>query len=562
MYGEKQIEFLRNKNYLHEGETIDERINAIGDVVRKYEKDYSEGLADRIIYLIKNQILSPSTPQWANVGRNSRKNSSDLPCSCNIVTVPDSISGIYYSNGEIAMLSKLGAGVGIDYSNVREKDSMLEEGFESNDPLDWAEDGVRTAQKVAQGSKRRGYGVPFFSILSKSFYDLLFRVSKKNPNKHDPFVNNNIGILIPKGFRAEMRNGNKEYQKRFIEVLKIRDSGGNVYLVDEENMNINQSPVYKALGHVVKSTNICTEVVTPHYDDKTFSCIIASLNIKHWDIIKKDHQIIKDAYMYLDIMVEEYIRLSEGIPFLEKARKSAIEKRDIGLGTLGVAEYFQMNNCAYGDVYSRALNKEIYSTIREVGEDITRELGERLGSPKMCQEAGLVRRNVSLMMIAPNKSTGFTCGNTSAGMLPFRSNYFMQVLAGIQDIFKNPHLEKVLDKYGKNDHDIWESILTNLGSVQHLDFLTKEEKDIFRTFDEISPKDLLDLAADRQVYIDMAQSINLVKRPNYTIKDLYDIHMYAFDRGIKTLYYMYSQAHSTLEKSVGESWDECISCAD
>lgn len=561
MYGEKQIEFLKNKDYLIGDETIEERIESIANVIRNYENKYSDGLADRIKDLITRQILSPSTPQWANVGRKGRKNTSDLPCSCNIITVEDSIAGFSYAEGEVAMLSKLGAGVGIDYSNVREKGTALEEGMESNSVLDWMEDGVRKSQKVSQGANRRGYAVPFISITNSEYNDLLARVHKSNPNKSDPLVSNNIGILLPKGFRQALRGGNKDYQKRFLDLMKARESGGHVYVVDEENLNINQSPVYRILDHTVKSTNICTEVVTPHYDDKTFACIIASLNLVHWNEIRLNPQIIKDAYMFLDIMVEEYIRLTGGVPFLEKARRSAIEKRDIGLGTLGFHEYLQMNNSAYGDLNSRRINREIYSTIRRIGEEVTADLGERLGSPKMCQEAKLIRRNVSLMMVAPNKSTAFICGGTSKGILPFTSNFYMETLAGIQDIFKNPYLSKILDEKNKNTSETWESILANLGSVQHLDFLTKDEKDIFRTFSEISPKDIIDLASDRQEFIDMAQSINLIKRPNYTIKDLYDIHMYAFDRGIKTLYYMYSQAHSTLEKN-GEAWNECISCAD
>lgn len=561
MFGEEQLEFLKNKHYLKDGETIQERINAIVGVVKKYENQYSEGLGDRILKLISNQILSPSTPQWSNVGRESRKNSTDLPCSCNIITVPNSISGIYYSIGETAMLSKLGAGVGADFSGVVEKGTYLDEGFNSNSKLDWMEDLVRASQKVSQGSTRRGYAVPFISIEDVEFYDVLKRIHKTNPDKNDPFVDNNLGVILPSGFRQKVRGGDKEAQKRFIEVMKLRQSEGKIYLLDEDNCNTNQSLVYKKLNHSVSATNICTEVLTPRYDDKTFACVIASLNLVHWDLIKKDPQIIKDCFMFLDIMVEEYIRLTEGIPFMEKARRSAIEKRDIGLGTLGFHEYIQAKSCAFGDLESRIINKEIYSTIRKYGEEITKEMAEKLGSPKMCQEADLMRRNVSLMMVAPNKSTSFICGNTSLGIEPFKSNYFIKALAGIQSVYKNKHLVKILSDLNKNTPEVWESILKNLGSVQHLEFLTEDQKIIFKTASEISPKDILDLASDRQEYIDMAQSINLFNRPNYDIKDIYDIHMYAFDRGIKTLYYFYPQAHSALEQE-GERWDTCVNCQD
>lgn len=561
MFGIEQIEFLKNKNYLKKGETIQDRINDIVEVVRTYEHLYSDGLADRIRESLEEQTLSPSTPQWANIGRPARANSTDLPCSCNIITVPDSIAGIYYSIGETAMLSKLGAGVGTDFSGVSDKGTYLDEGFHSNSKLDWIEDTVRTSQKVSQGATRRGYSVPFISIDDSEFYDLLKRAHKTNPDKKDPFVDNNVGITLPKGFRERVANGDKEAQKRFLHVLQLRQADGKIYLLDVENCNKNQSPVYEALGHLVSSTNICTEAITPKYNDKTFACVLSSLNLVNWDLIKANPQRIKDAVMFLDIIVEEYIKLTEGVAFLDKARRSAIEKRDIGLGTLGFHEYIQSKGCAFGDLQSRRLNREIYSTIRKYAEEATKEMAEKLGSPKMCEEAGLVRRNVSLMMIAPNKSTSFICGNTSLGIEPFRSNYFIKALAGIQSLFKNKHLEKLLEEKGKNTNDIWESIMSNLGSVKHLDFLTDEEKSIFKTASEISPKDMIDLAAERQEYIDMGQSLNLFNRPNYTLKDIYDMHKYAFDSGIKTLYYFYPQAHAAFEQN-GDSWDTCESCAD
>ena len=561
MYGEEQIQFLKNKNYLAEGESLEDRINDFHKTVKKYEAKYSDGLADRIKDLIEKQILSPSTPQWSNFGREMRGNTTPLPVSCNIINYPNSISGIYYSHGEAAMLSKLGAGVGANFDNLCEKGTKIDEGFYTNPKLDWIEDFVGTTQKVSQGSQRRGYGVPFISIEDREFYDIMDRVSKENSNKHDTLVDNNIGILLPKGFRDKVRNGDKEAQKRFLTVLQERKDTGKIYLVDEDNLNKNQSEVYSKLGHVVNSTNICVEACTPSYDDKTFACVLTSLNLKHWDIIKKNPQIIKDAVMFLDIVVEEYIRLTEGISFLDKVRKSSIEKRDIGLGTLGFHELLQMNNMAFGDLRSRVLNKEIYKTIRKYADEASEEMANKLGAPLMCREAGINKRNVSLMMCAPNKSTSFICGNTTPGIEPNKSNVFVKALAGIQTSVKNKYLVSKLESIGKNTQEVWDSIIDNLGSVQHLDFLDQQTKDVFRTASEISPKEIIDLASDRQKYIDMSQSLNLFSRPNYTLKDIYDIHMYAFDKNIKTLYYLYPQSHSANEID-GEKWDTCVSCQD
>lgn len=561
---EPQIEFLRAGSYIEEGETPEQRFEEIIDRIRYYEPMYSEGLADRLKYIIGTNILSLSTPTLANFGRKRKEdsNTTPLPVSCNIITVGNSISDIGYSIAETGMLSKLGAGVGATFDDIAPKGTQLDNGLFTNSKLDWIEALVNMAQKVSQGSNRRGYSTPFISIDDPDFDDLMKAVSKSNPDKKSVLVDNTVGILLPKGFRERLKDKtDKEARRRWLKVIRARKEDGSVYMVDIENMNKNQSPVYEKLGLSVEATNICTEVVTPKFDDKTFACVIASLNLIHVDEILSNPQIVKDCFMFLDIINEEYILLTEGVPFMEKARRSAIEKRDIGLGTLGFHEMLQMKSMSFGGFESRALNKRIYKYIREVGEEITREMGEKLGSPKMCQEAGMVRRNVSLMMVAPNKSTSFISGCTSLGVEPFFSNIFTKNLAKIQYVFKNKHLEALLESKGKNTPEVWNSIAKNIGSVQHLDFLEPHEKSIFKTFPEVSPKDIIDLAADRQEFIDMSQSLNLVFRPNYELKDLHDMHKYAFEKGIKTLYYAYPQAHAALEQ-VGESWNTCESCAD
>jgi ribonucleoside-diphosphate reductase alpha chain len=558
-YGEKQLEFMEKKRYLN-GVSLKERISQMANKVREYESQYYVGLADRIEDLISRQVLSPSTPQWSNLAVAKGNGSTPLPASCYITAPQNSIQGIYYAIGETAMMSKLGGGVGADFTNLYDGGTLLKDGFYTNSKLDWVEDLVRAGQKVSQGNQRRGYSVPFISIDDGEFWQLIERADKKNPDKKDPLVSNNVGVILPMGFRDRLKT-DKEAQKRFMKCVTIREATGKLYLIDVENCNKNQSPVYQILGQEVSSSNICTEITTPKYDDKSFVCVICALNLVHWDEIKADPQIIKDALIFLDICVSEFIKLTDGVPFMEKARRSAIEKRDIGLGTLGFHEYLQMNDCAFGDINSRCINYEIYSTIQQYANEYAYEYGLKLGSPKMCEDANLVRRNVSLMTIAPNKSTSFLMDETSLGIEPFFSNYFVKSLAGIETTFKNKSLKKLLQQKGEDTQEVWDSILKNLGSVQHLDFLTKHEKTVYKTAVEISPKDMIDLAAERQPFIDMSQSLNLWNRPNYSKQDIYDIHKYAFDRGIKTLYYFFPQGHASIEKS-GERWDFCESCAD
>lgn len=568
MYKGKQLEFLKKSFYLEEGETPEDRVRSIVGVVRRYESQYSDGLADRIYNLIKNKILILSTPQFANLGREEKGNTTALPCSCNIVSVENSIEGIGYAYGETAVLSKLGAGVGLHMEEVLSEGEEISKGFKANSRLDWGEDLVGVAQKVSQGKVRRGYATPFFDIEAPELPRLLERVSKNNPNKEDCFVDNTIGVYVSDEFLEKVYTGDRECAKKYFEVLNVRRGGGNLYIVFTGNMVKNISPVYEVLGHKPTLTNICTEAVTPSYDDKTFSCILSSLNLNKWDYINGNPQVIQDAYMFLDICVSEYIRLTEGVKFLEKARRSAIEKRDIGLGALGFHDYIQSKGYAFGDLDSRRVNRHIFSTIRKYVDKTNEYLANKLGACPMAREAGLNMRNVSQMMIAPNKSTAFIAGQEitnlsglSAGINPLMSNYFTQNLKAVTEVYKNKRLENLLNSIGKNTEEVWDSILENLGSVQHLDFLSEKDKQVFRTFSEISPKDIIDLASDRQQYLDMAQSLNLINRPNYTIQDVYNIHKYAHEKGIKTLYYFYAQAHANLEKE-GESWDDCISCAD
>ena len=560
-FGKKQLEFLENKNYLN-GLSLEARIEEIGKRIEEYEHLYSEGLAERIKGYIREQILSPSTPQWANFGIAINKTGTTaLPVSCYIVSPGNSIADIFYAQGEVAMMSKLGGGVGVDFTRIADGGTYIpEDDIHTNPKLNWVENAVDTASKVSQGATRRGFAVPFVTLDEPEFDELMRRIKKTNDDPNDPLVGNTVGIILPEGWRQRIKDGDKELKRRYLYVLNQRMSQGDAYLVDLENCNKNTSPVYTKLGHKVSATNICTEALTPTYDDKSYSCVLSSLNLVHWDTIKANPQIIKDAMMWLDINVSEFIRLSEGVTFLDKSRRSAIEKRDVGLGTLGYHEYLQNKNITFGDIQSRIINKEIFSTIHKYCLEYAEEIGEKLGSPAMCQEAGLVRRNVSLQMIAPNKSTAFICGETSNGIEPFLSNHFVKVLAGIQTVFKNKGLKKLLIAKGKDTPEIWDSILDNQGSCQHLDFLTYDEKAPYKTAYEISPKDMITAQGDRQPFIDQAASLNLFLRANYTLQDVSRIHAYAWDQGIKTVYYAFS-AHAANEKE-GDAWDSCESCQD
>lgn len=331
--GKAQIEFLKEGTYIKEGETPQDRYQQIVDRIRYYEDQYQEpGLADRMSEWLDKNYIQLSTPVLGNFGRiNTKYKTRNLPASCNIVTVNDSIDEIWNSDREVAMLSKLGAGVGADFTRVAQKGTELDENFYSNSKLDYIERSVDTAQKVSQSKIRRGYIVPFINILDKDFDTLMKRIDKSNPNNFDVLANNTVGIILPRGF-DEMIKEDKDLQRRYMIALNERMKTGRVYLVHLDNLNKNSSIVYEKLGLEISTSNICTEFVQPLFDDMTSVCVLSALNLVHWDYIKEHPEIIRDLFIFLDIVNEEYVNLTEGVESLKKSHKGAKMKRDIGAG--------------------------------------------------------------------------------------------------------------------------------------------------------------------------------------------------------------------------------------
>jgi ribonucleoside-diphosphate reductase alpha chain len=349
-------------------------------------------------------------------------------------------------------LSKRGAGVGIDFTLLPDGGTLIDNTFHSNSKIDWIKALIDTSQKVSQGGVRRGYATPFESIESETFEQLLKEVDKNNPDKTSVLIDNTVGCVIPEGFIGKIESGDKVAQRKFLNLLNERKKSGQIYISYVENMNKNCSEVYKKLGYIIKNSNICQEFCQPYMQGYTPVCVIGAINLMKWGKVKEDPQIIKDIIYFLNIMNEEYVLLTKDQPGLERAHAAARDKKDIGLGTLGLHSLFQSKGMAFGSVESRLLNKEIYSTIQKYSIEASEELADLLGPCKFAKEAGMNRRNCSLNMVAPNKSSSFF--NTidekgtpaSLGIEPYFSNIFTKRLAKIQYTFKNPFLERLLEE--------------------------------------------------------------------------------------------------------------------
>jgi len=344
------------------------------------------------------------------------------------------------------------------------------------------------------------------------------------------------GVTIPRGWIESMKSGDKEKREIYAKILKRRSEIGFPYILFEDNCDDQKPQVYIDKDMKIFTSNICTEVIEYCDTEKEFTCCLMSLNLAKFDEWPDD--LVFTANIILDAVISEYINKASGIPGFEKAVKFASEHRAIGVGVLGFHTYLQKNSIPFGSIESYQVNNRIFKHIREESDRASEFMAKRWGEPEMLKGYG--HRNTTRVAIAPTKSTSFIMGNVSPSIEPIKSNYHEKTLAKIQTTYKNPELREVLKSHGKDDRETWQSILDRNGSIQHLEFLSDHERDVFKTFSEVSQVDIIKLAAQRQKYIDQGQSINLMIHPQTSPKDVSNLILMAHEEGIKTLYYQYS----------------------
>lgn len=292
-----------------------------------------------------------------------------------------------------------------------------------------------------------------------------------------------------------------------------------------------------------------SEIQLPTDSFNSFVCCLGSINLLHWEDIKKTDA-IETYILFLNAVIEEFIKKSEHLPGMKRAWRFAKNHRAIGLGVLGYHSYLQSKSIAFEDLESKQINHDIFSTLKKRSDKASKWANEHLGYE--CLREGFA--NTTTLAIAPTKSSSFILGQVSMGIEPIKSNYFIKDLAKIKTVYKNPFLKAELEKYDLDTPDTWKSILDNDGSVQHLDFPTKE---VFKSFIEISPKELVLQAAQRQQFIDQSQSLNLMIHPDIPVKEINKLYIYAWKEGVKTLYYQFSQ---NAAQSFSRDINECAAC--
>jgi ribonucleoside-diphosphate reductase alpha chain len=561
--GKDQRTFL-SRGYL-DNQTPEERYQEICDTIQRYSLKISNrpikmddeafvkimDIGKRFETYIQNGWVSFATPVLKNFGK-----VENLPISCNMSILDDSLDDIYKGLHEIGILAKNGAGTSQNFSKIRSIGSKISTGGNSNSILDWIELYADLMSKTAQNSARRGFLTPYLSLDHAEIMDFLDIGTKAIPEDKQRFFQTiTTGVTIPIGWRKSLKEGDLEKRKIWAKVLKTRKEIGFPYIIDLENANENKPQVYKDKGLMILTSNICTEILEYCDFEKTFSCCLSSANAYLFDEWKDDPDFIFDMNIMLDCVIEEYIEKASKINGLQKAVKFAKEHRAIGLGILGFHSYLQKNMIPFGSLQSYQVNNKIFKRIREESDIASKWMAANWGEPEMMKGYGL--RNSTRIAQAPTKSTSFIMGGYSEGIEPFLSNYNETKKAKIQVEFKNPELEFLLIQKGKNSPEIWKSIEDQNGSVQHLACLDENEKNVFKTFSEISQVDVIKLAAQRQKYIDQGQSVNVMIHPDTSAKDINKLHMLAFDEGLKSLYYQHS---INAAQEFSRDLLECSSC--
>jgi|TARA_R110000824_G_scaffold158882_2_gene332948 ribonucleoside-diphosphate reductase alpha chain len=529
------------RGYLKE-ETPEERIKSISDAAQGYLG--IEGFSDKFAAYMKQGFYSLASPVWSNFGRKS-----GLPISCNGVYVPDRMDGILAKQGEVGMQTKHGSGTSAYFGDLRGRGEKINSGGESSGAVHFMELFDKVAAVVSQGNVRRGSFAAYLPIEHSDIKEFLRIRSEGNAIQEMSF-----GVTVGDDWMKSMIAGDPDKRQIWASLIKKRFETGYPYLFFKDAAN-NQAPdCYKDNGMEIYASNLCNEISLPSTEDESFVCCLSSLNLVRWDeIIKTDA--VETMTMFLDAVMEEYIQKTEDIPFMKPSHNFAKRHRALGMGVLGWHSYLQSKKIGFESMEAKLANSSIFKEIRKRSDKATEELFGILGGPLYAKDYN--RRNTTTLAIAPTTSSSFILGQVSPSIEPLNSNYFVKNLAKGKFTYRNPYLKEVLSEYGKDSDEIWLSILVAGGSVQHLNFMSDDDKEVFKTFGEISQKEIVIQAAQRQKYLDQGQSLNLMIAPKTPLKEVNQLMIYAWENGLKGLYY---QRSSNPSQELSRSLMECKSC--
>lgn len=524
-----------------------------------------------------------STPVLSNGGT-----TRGLPISCFLNYVPDSRGGITDHYTENAWLSSVGGGVGGYWGDLRGVGSKTSHGSESTGVIPFLK--VVDAEMLAfsQGVTRRGSYAAYLDISHPEIEEFLDvrkptggDINRKSTNlHHGVIVSDTFMELIEKatiipGFDDSWPLVDPHSKKvvkvvpaktLWVKIIQNRMETGEPYIMFGDTVNRAMPEFQKKLNLKIRQSNLCSEITLPTDETRTAVCCLSSVNLEEYDSWKDHPLFISDLVEMLDNVLEHFIQNAPKA--LHKAVYSAQRERSIGLGAMGFHAYLQRNNIPFESAVAKSVNIRMFNNIKKAADEATRRLAKERG-PCPDDDTGTVR-NAHLLAIAPNASSSIICANTSPSIEPYKANAFTQKTKTGTSLLKNEYLQHYLQTIDMDTEEVWRSIITNNGSVQHLDFIDEHTKDVFKTAIEIDQRWLVDFAADRQMYICQAQSLNLFFAPTVSKQELHNVHMRAWRKGVKTLYYLRSEAVKRAENVSEERLrqyifdfnkdDECLSC--
>ena len=555
---EESVTFLQ-RGYLSEGEEPLERIRTIAEHAEKLLG--IEGFADKFYDYMGRGWYSLSSPVWANFGKRR-----GLPVSCFGSNIGDNIESILYTQAEVGEMSKMGGGTSGYFGNIRERGAEITDNGHAPGSVHFMNLFESVVDNISQGSTRRGRFSPYLPVEHPDIMEFL-----EIGTEGFPIQDLTHAVTVTDKFMEEMIAGDDEKRAIWAKVIQRRGEIGYPYIMFHDTMNNKTVDVYKDKGATIYNSNLCSEIALHNSEEESFVCVLSSMNVLHYDEWK-DTDAVETMTMFLDAVVTEFLSKIEdirdngtiegkrGFFYLEKAYNFAKRQRALGLGVLGWHSLLQKRGLPFDTRETARLNVEVFKHIKEKSYAASEELAKMFGEPEYLEGYG--RRNVTLNAIAPTTSSAFILGQVSQSIEPIWSNCYVKDVAKMKVTIKNPVLKELLSELGHDTKEVWNSIKQNDGSVQHLDILSDEQKEVFRTFAEINQSSIINQAAVRQSYIDQSQSLNLMISPDMPTRDVNKLLIEAWQLGVKTLYYQHSMnsAQAFARKKLGLNDLQCVAC--
>lgn len=548
-------QLFMSRGYFNKGKDIDQAISDIAEHSRAVLGKYSDYKNKLEKYLRKGLYVVP-TPVWKNFNPYSKES----PISCFGVYVDDSVESIVLKAAEVALQNKIGGGTSGTFAGVRHRGATIGDGLgKSNGSVSMMEI-YQTMSKIISQPNRRGHFSATQSIEHLDFDEFIGAMRDEHP-----LQSISIGVTIPDSFIEKLLNGDQIALAKMQKLIKAKYETGYPYIFFEDTVNRNKPEIFHLKNLVIHHSNMCQEICLPNSPEETFVCCLLGMNLELFDYWK-DTDAVEIGIYFMDSMLQDFLNKMELKRLENEDHYNVLYKpavtfvknhRALGMGASGLHTYLKSKSIPFYSLMGRSYSTLMQKVIQTQAHEASIKMAKEFGRAGIFEGTDIERRHSTLTAIAPNTSSSFVLNMQSQSIEPSISNYYVKDVANVKTPIQDPHLKRVLQKYNKDTDEVWMSILKNSGSVQHLDFLTEEEKQVFLTFFEIPQDWILEMAADRQKYLDQSQSLNLMIGKGVGPEEVMYLILKAWKLGIKTLYYQLnvSQAQEFTKSR------ECISCA-